>query len=153
MTHRYEGLGGDAALYAMQALARIHSNLRNDLFLRNTSQDSYTLFSWFYAWWIGLLGLRTAALSLAIAFKAWFFAGAWMLASDLSNRQTAFLTVGFLIITAGAYGAYGVFHYAEDWLTARSLAEPMVQPPWSSPCAERGWSDFSSPAWRWLCIP
>jgi hypothetical protein len=126
LTHRYEGLGGDAALYAMQALARIHSNLRNDLFLRNASQDSYTVFSCFYAWWIGLLGLRTAALSLTIAFKVWFFAAAWMLASDLSNRQTASLTVGLLIVTAGAYGAYGVFHYAEDWLTARSLAEPMV---------------------------
>jgi hypothetical protein len=126
LTHRYAGLGGDAALYAVQALAKIHSNLCNDLYLRNTSQDSYTLFSSFYAWWIRLLGLRIAAVSLAVAFKAWFFVAAWTLVRDLSNRHTAFLTVGFLIVAAGSYGAYGVFHYAEDWLTARSLAEPLV---------------------------
>ena len=126
LTHLYKGLGGDAELYAVQALARIHSNLGHDLFLRNASQDSYTLFSPFYAWWIGMLGLRSASLTLAIVFKVWFFAAAWALARDLSNSHTAFLGVAMLIITVGAYGAYDVFRYAEDWLTARSLAEALV---------------------------
>ena len=126
VTHRYKGLGGDAELYAVQAWARIHSNLVDDLFLRNASQDTYTIFSPFYAWWIGLMGLRNAALTLAIVFKVWFFAAAWALARDLSSSHTAFLAVALLIITLGAYGAYGVFHYAEDWLTARSLGEALV---------------------------
>jgi len=126
LTHRYEDIGGDAELYAVQALAKIHPSLRGDLFLRNTSQDSYTLFSSLYAGWIGLVGLSLAALSLALAFKVWFFAAAWTLASDLWDRRIAFLSVAVLVLTTGAYGAYGVFHFAEDWLTARSLAEPLV---------------------------
>ncbi len=65
-------------------------------------------------------------LTLTIAFKVWFFAAAWLLARQLSNSTRAFLAVASLIITAGAYGAFGVFHYAEDWLTARSLAEALV---------------------------
>jgi hypothetical protein len=126
VTHRYKGLGGDAELYAVQALSRIYSNLREDLFLRNVSQDTYTIFSPLYAWWIGLLGLRHAALTLAVAFKVWFCAAAWAMARDLFDGHTAFLAVAMLIIATGAYGAYGVFHYAEDWLTARSLGEALV---------------------------
>jgi hypothetical protein len=77
-THTFKGLGGDAELYAVQALARIHQNLSNDLFLRNTSQDTYTIFSPFYAWCIRLVGLRPAALTLTVAFKLWFFGASWV---------------------------------------------------------------------------
>lgn len=126
MTHRYQGLGGDAELYAVQAMARIHTNLLNDLFLRNTSQDAYTGFSRFYACCIAQFDLRNAALLLTIVFKIWFFGAAWALVRRLSDNHTAFLAVALLIITVGAYGAYGVFRYAEDWVTARSLAEALV---------------------------
>ncbi len=126
MTHQYKALGGDAGLYAFQALARIHPNLLNDLYLRNASQDSYSIFSGFYARCMALLGVRTAALTLTVVFKVWFFAAAWALARELSNRYTAFLAVALLTVSAGEYGAYHVFHYAEDWLTARSLAEALV---------------------------
>jgi hypothetical protein len=126
VTHHYQGLGGDARLYAVQAFARIHPNLLDDLYLRNTSQDSYTIFSNIYVKCIGLIGLRNAALTLAIVFKIWFFVAAWLLARRLSNSYLAFLASALLIITTGEYGAFGVFHYAEDWLTARSLAEALV---------------------------
>jgi hypothetical protein len=126
VTHQYRGLAGDAELYAVQALARIHPNLVHDLFLRNTSQESFTLFSPFYAWCISLLGLRSAALTLTIAFKVWFFAAAWVLARRLLDSRAAFLAVASLIVTVGPYGAYDVFHYAEDWVTARSPAEALV---------------------------
>ena len=126
LTHRYKSLEGDAELYGVQALARIHLNLYVDLFLRNTSQDTYTVFSPFYAWCIGLIGLRKAALALTVAFKIWFFLASWLLARQLSNNGIAFVTISLLIITTGAYGAYDVFHYAEDWLTARSLGEALV---------------------------
>jgi hypothetical protein len=126
VTHQYRGLAGDAELYAVQALARIHPNLFHDLFLRNRSQDTFTVFSPFYASCISILGLRSAALTLTIAFKVWFFIAAWVLARRLSNSRTAFLAVASLIVTLGSYGAYGVFQYAEDWVTARSLAEALV---------------------------
>src|SRR3981189_1492301 len=74
LTHRYKGLGGDAELYAVQALAKIHPNLAGDLFLQNNSQDRYTVFSPLYAWCIRWLGLRGAAMTLVIVLKIWFFA-------------------------------------------------------------------------------
>ncbi len=126
LTHRYKGIGGDAELYAVQALARIHSNLASDLFLRNTSQDTYSLFSTLYAWCIGQLGIRNAALTLTIICKVWFFTVSWMLARRLSSPRMAFFAVALLIIIPGEYGAYRVFHYAEDWLTARSVGEALV---------------------------
>ena len=125
-THHYQGLGGDAELYAVQAWARIHPNLFHDLYLQNTSQDSYSVFSSFYAACIGLIGLRNAALGLMIVFKAGFFAAAWLLARRLASGPCAFLAVAVLIVTAGGYGAFGVFHTAEDWLTARTPAEALV---------------------------
>jgi hypothetical protein len=125
-THRYQGLDGDARLYAFQAMARLHPALVNDLYLRNTSQDAYTVFSGFYAKCIEMIGLGKAALILTLVFKIWFFAAAWLLARRLSNSCGAFITVALLIITAGGYGAFGVFRYAEDWLTARSPAEALV---------------------------
>ncbi|MGO9995982.1 MAG: hypothetical protein ACLPTF_26225 [Steroidobacteraceae bacterium] len=126
LTHRYRALDGDAELYAVQALARIRRGLANDLFLQNLSQDRYTIFSPLYAWCIGLFGLRSAAMLLTVVFKVWFFTSAWWLARELSNRDTAFLATALLIVTGGAYGAFNVFHYSEDWVTARSMAEALV---------------------------
>jgi hypothetical protein len=126
VTHRYKGLGGDAELYAMQALAKIHSNLAGDLFLQNSSQDRYTIFSPLYAAFIRWLGLRAAATTLVVALKIWFFAAAWALARELFDRRVAFLSTAFVMLIAGSYGGYSVFNYSEDWLTARTLAEPIV---------------------------
>jgi hypothetical protein len=126
LKHHYLGLGGDARLYAVQALARVHPNLFNDLYLRNASQDSYTLFSSLYAPCIGLIGLGNAALTLTVAFKILFFAASWVLAKRLFRGACAFLAVALLILIPGIYGSFGVFQYAEDWLTARSAAEALV---------------------------
>jgi hypothetical protein len=126
LTHRYKGVGGDAGLYAVQALAKIHSNLASDLFLQNNSQDNYTVFSGFYAWCIQWLGLFGAAMTLVIALKIWFFAAAWALARELSGHRSAFLSTVIIMVIPGSYGGYSVFSFSEDWLTARTLAEPMV---------------------------
>jgi hypothetical protein len=126
LRHHYLGLGGDARLYAVQALARTHPNLFRDLFLQNVSQDSYTIFSSVYAPCIGLIGLANAALTLTFAFKILFFAASWVLARRLLDGPCAFLAIALLILIPGIYGAFGVFQYAEDWLTARSAAEALA---------------------------
>src|SRR5271170_437463 len=62
----YQGFAGDAQIYAFQALARIHPALSTDLYLQNTSQDQYTIFSPVYAAFIGWLGLDNAARLLTL---------------------------------------------------------------------------------------
>ncbi len=126
ITHVYKGLTGDAELYAVQALAKIRPGLAADLYLQNVSQDRFTIFSPLYAWFIGLLGLQSAALTLTLLLTAGFLGAAWVLARELSTAATAFLAVAALIMLKGTYGSYGVFSYAENWLTARTLAEAMV---------------------------
>jgi hypothetical protein len=126
LTHRYLGLDGDAKLYAFQALARIHPSLGTDVFLQFGSQDRFTIFSPLYARCVQLFGLQSAEMFLAIVCKVWFFAAAWALARAISNYRIAFLATAALIVVVGRYGAYSIFQYSEDWLTARSLAEALV---------------------------
>lgn len=126
LTHRYQGLAQDARLYAVQALSTLNPALKGDLYLQNTSQDHYTVFSPIYAEVIQWLGLHGAARTLTLLFAMAFLAAAWQLANRLLAPGEAWLAVGTLILTVGAYGSYGVFHFAEDYLTARSAAEALV---------------------------
>jgi hypothetical protein len=129
----YQGFAGDAQIYAFQALARIHPALTADLYLQNTSQDQYTVFSPFYACFIRWLGLDSAALLLALCFTAWLIAAAWKLAAALAARNgamvangTAWLGAAFFVIAAGDYGAAGVFRVFDSFLSARLPAEALA---------------------------
>jgi hypothetical protein len=126
LTHRYPGLVGDAGLYAVQALSRTDAGLARDVFLSNASQDRYTLFSPFYAFFIKILGMRAAAISLLVAFKICFYATAWAFSRRLFDTSTALLATALLVVTPLEYGAYHVFRVAEDMLTARSMAEALA---------------------------
>jgi hypothetical protein len=126
LMHRYAGLDRDAQIYAFQAVAKINTALRTDLYLQNTSQDQFTIFSPFYAWFIRLLGLESAARFLTVLFVVWFLAAAWKLERELTTRDTAWLGVASLVITAGSYGAFSVFKFSEQFLTARLPAEALV---------------------------
>src|SRR5271163_1950919 len=128
----YQGFAGDAQISAFQALARIHPALSTDLYLQNTSQDQYTVFSPVYAWFIGWLGLEYAARVLTLFFTAWLFAAAWKLAAGITRgaanaaNSAAWLGAAFLVIAAGDYGAAGVFRISDSFLTARLPAEALV---------------------------
>jgi hypothetical protein len=124
--HGYHGLTDDGQIYAFQAFARLHPQLTADLYLQNTSQDQFTLFSPLYAWCIGILGLENAARLLTLVFSVWFLAAAWFFASALTGRDTAWLAVAFLLIVAGDYGASGVFRIFDPFLTARLPAEALT---------------------------
>src|SRR5208282_5823057 len=117
LLHGYQGFAGDAQIYAYQALARIHPALSADLYLENTSQDRYTVFSPFYAWLIRWIGLANAARLLTIFFTAWLVAAAWKLAAGLTSSSAAWLAAAFLVIAAGDYGAAGVFRISDSFLT------------------------------------
>src|SRR5882757_5496797 len=124
--HGYHGLTGDGQIYAFQAFARLHPQLTADLYLQNTSQDQFTLFSPPFAWWIGLMGLENAARLLTLVFSVWFLAASWSFAAAVAGRGPAWLAVAFLLIVAGAYGGAGVFRILDPSLTARLPAEALI---------------------------
>jgi hypothetical protein len=132
----YHGIVGDGQIYALQALARIQPHLAADLYLKNASQDQFTIFSPFYAWFIELLGLERAARLLTLLFTIWFLAAAWSAARALAGRDGAWLAVALLLIVTGSYGGSGVFGFSEQFLTARLPAEALVAT--SLACYARG---------------
>jgi hypothetical protein len=122
----YHGLTGDGQIYALQATARFHTQLAADLYLQNTSQDRFTIFSGPYAWFIQLLGLEQAARCLTMFFTLWFLAASWSAARAIGGRDAAWLAVAFLLIIDGSYGASGVFRISEQFLSARLPAEALI---------------------------
>ena len=126
LTHHYGGITQDAHIYAFQAFARIRPALHADIYLSNTSQDRFTIFSPIFAMFIRWLGLNVAGELLLGVCLTGFFAAGWFAARTLLGRELAVFSVALLILTAGVYGAYGIFTYAQDYLTARSPAEALV---------------------------
>ena len=124
--HGYHGLTGDGQIYAFQALARLHPQLATDLYLQNTSQDRFTLFSPLYSWCIGLLGLENAARLLTLLFTLWLLGAVWSFARAVAGRDAAWAAVAFLLIVAGNYGGSGVFRILQPFLTARLPAEALI---------------------------
>jgi hypothetical protein len=126
LMHGYHGLTGDGQIYAFQAFARLHPHLATDLYLQNTSQDQFTLFSPLYAWCIGLLGLENAARLLTLLFTLWLLLGVWCFARAVTDRHAAWAAVALLLIVTGDYGASGVFHVLDPFLTARLPAAALT---------------------------
>jgi hypothetical protein len=126
LTHRYHGLVGDSELYAMQAVARTDPGLARDVFLSSSSQDRYTIFSPVYSFFIRVLGLHVAALSLMVSFKLCFYCAIWAFSRKLAGARPALLATALMIVAPLEYGAYHVFWISEDMLTARTLAEALA---------------------------
>lgn len=122
----YQGFAGDAQIYAFQALARIHNALSTDLYLHRPSQDEFTVFSPFYAFFVSWFGLDRAARILTLLFTAVFFISTWNFAAAITNRRTAWFAVMFLIVASVDYGGSGVFRLSEGYLTARLPAQALI---------------------------
>ena len=124
--HGYHGVTEDGQIYAFQAYAILHPQLAADLYLQNTSQDQFTLFSPLYACFIRLLGLENAARLLTLIFTLWFLAATHGFARAVVGRDAAWLVVPFVLIVAGDYGGSGVFQMLDPFLTARLPAEALI---------------------------
>jgi hypothetical protein len=144
LMHGYHGLTGDGQIYALQAFARLHPQLATDLYLSNTSQDRYTLFSPFYAWWIELLGLENAARLLTLLFTGWLLAAVWSVTRAVAGRETAWVSVAFVLSAAGYYGGSGVFRILDPFLTARLPAEALVVTALACQTSGKQWFAFAA---------
>lgn len=123
----YEGLQHDGVLYNGQALVRGRvPALRADPFFSGGSQDAFSLYSLavapLYDLWgpavthqalllVGLVGTALALLALlrSLSLQAW---APWGLLA--------------VAVLSPLYGGNRIFSYTEPFLTARSLAEPLV---------------------------
>ncbi len=125
-THPYEGIWHDGTLYLAQALLKINPSIyQHDVFFKFGSQDSYSIFSILYAFFINLMGIETAALVLVVISQIFFIFALWLLITEIYGRAIRAWSICGLAILSAYYGSYSIFSYAENFFTARSIAEPL----------------------------
>lgn len=124
-TRRYQGLVLDARLYTVQALHLLDpARYAGDLYFAFGSQDRFTIFSWFYAPLLHLLGVAWAGLLLTVAGEAlWLFGVAALARALLADRRLALVATFGVVVLPGAYGPYG---FGEPFLTPRLYAEGLT---------------------------
>lgn len=123
----YLGVHHDGVLYLGQTLNRLNpSYYEHDLFLSLSQQDRFTIATTLIgALYLHLPDLGTANLLLlsctqfAMGILIWF----WVRPLGWVAACTGLMAVA---VTTHAYGPNYVFHVAERFVTARSLAEPVV---------------------------
>lgn len=126
--HPYWGLWHDGTLYFGQVL--LHSRvpqLAQDLFFASGSQDRYSIYAHVVKPLYALFGQPATHMSGVLC--SWALMGGGVLALLRSLQPTPMAAVWGLLafaVTAPIYGGGWVFGYGEQFLTARSVAEPML---------------------------
>ncbi len=125
-THPYFGIWHDGILYLGQAFLNINPSIfQDDVFFKYGSQDSYSIFSPLYVFFIKLMGVENAALFLLFFSQIFFISALWLVCTEIYGKIVgAWSTCGLAILSA-YYGAESIFSYAETFFTARSIAEPL----------------------------
>lgn len=120
----YNGLVHDSILYSAQAMTRLLPGiLDNDPFFRFGSQDNYTIFSSFHAFFLQEFGVENAALILTVLGKClWFLGINWLGGAITTNRNTIFAVATALTLPTH-YDGFEIFSYGESFATARLFAE------------------------------
>ena len=127
LCHPYRGIVHDNRIYALLALNFNDARgMGEDLFLKHGSQDSFTLFSPFYAWWISLLGLDASNRMLVGVGQALWILGAFALIRSLLSPRFSWLALLFLAAYPPYYGGDKIFSIGEGFLSPRLLAEALT---------------------------
>lgn len=136
--HPYWGLWHDGTLYFGQVL--LHSRvpqLAQDLFFASGSQDRYSVYAHVVGPLYALIGQPATHLTGVLCSWTLMAAGVLALLRPLQPQPLAGLwgMLAFAVITP-IYGGGWVFSYGEQFLTARSFAEPLLL--WSLVALLRG---------------
>ena len=127
LTRPYRGVRHDAILYLGQALGRLMPDrFGSDLFLHTGAQDKYSLFSPLLAPLLGHLGVGSVEMALLVACHAAFMLACWKITEGWFARPLRWAAMMFIAVLPHTYGGLGEFSYAEPFLTARSVAEPLA---------------------------
>ncbi len=123
----YRGVRHDGLLYLGEALNRLlPGRFANDLFLHSGMQDRFSVFSVVLAPLVSMLGIGLGELVMLAACHLLFVLAAWELTGDWSSRPLRWAMLAFVVALPHTYGGLGEFGYAEPFLTARSVAEPLA---------------------------
>jgi len=124
----YRGIRHDAILYAGQALSHLWPDIfSRDVFFAHGSQDSFSAFSALTAALFECVGVVAVEAWAPLAIHGIFLLLAfWLVRIDETcSGFEAWLALISLAAFPHLYDGQGVFAFAEPFLTARTLAEPL----------------------------
>lgn len=124
----YLGIRHDAMLYTAQALHQMWPGIfSQDLFFAHGSQDSYSVFSSVMAWLFEQLGVAASEAYVPLVFHLLLLlAAGWLLrASKVLSDFEVWLGLLALAAFPHLYDGQSIFAFAEPFLTARTVAEPL----------------------------
>lgn len=123
-----QGIRHDAILYMAQTMSRVWPEVfSHDVFFAFGSQDNFSVYSWLMARVLSAGWMVQAEPLLLWLSHAGLLAGTWMLLSR--SAMPRLLAAGGLVAVAGLSHLYGGRHliaFGEEFLTARTVAEPLV---------------------------
>lgn len=123
----YAGLRHDGILYLGQSLLHLNpAVMSRDIFFLHGSQDSFTIFSRLLAQLYGLIDLGVLQVLILAACHVALMGAVWVLLRALGSPLQAWLGLCAAAVMSHAYGGWGIFAFAERFVTARTLAEPLV---------------------------
>jgi hypothetical protein len=126
LLHPYDGIVRDAR-YLLQPLSHLHPDLhRNDVFLKFSSEDNYTVFTPLHARPVSLVGAEAATSLITFFSSLAVLTSGWLLVRTQSTAVRTWLGVGLLVILTGYYGMGATFTILEGFATPRMPAEALV---------------------------
>ena len=140
LTRPFLGLRHDGIFYMAQAMQHwMPSALSEDIFFRYGSQDQFSVFPRLMAWMYDNVGrAATQQIALAVCHAALVLVMAGLL-RPIPQQALRWLGLVAVATMSHYYGGRTVFSFAETFLTARTLAEPL------SLAALLAWMS----GWRW----
>jgi len=125
LSRPYLGVRHDGVLYMGQVLQHLHPGLLDrDLFFAFGSQDRFSFFSSVLAAGQRAFGLPATQLLVLLACHATLLAGAAWLVRSLPSAAERWMALVSLGTMSHVYGGFGIFSFAENFVTARTVAEP-----------------------------
>lgn len=123
-----QGVRHDAILYMAQVLSHVHPEVfHHDIFFAYGSQDSYSIYSRLLAPLLQAGLMDTAPLVLLWTAHLGLLMAAWVL---LRQMPMSALQAGCGLVAMAAlshlYGGRDLIAFGEEFLTARTLAEPLA---------------------------
>ncbi|RTL44288.1 MAG: hypothetical protein EKK53_08440 [Burkholderiales bacterium] len=125
LVHPYAGIRHDGVLYLGQVLHHLGlGDLHRDVFFAHGSQQDWSLYSRLMAPLYERAGIAQVSLLVLVPAHAATAVAMWMLLRPL-DRELRWAGFMSLALMQHIYGGIGAMSFGENFLTARTLAEPL----------------------------
>ncbi|MES2090104.1 MAG: hypothetical protein V4532_09025 [Pseudomonadota bacterium] len=123
----YHGIRHDGILYLGQVMRGLMPQVfLHDIFFKYGSQDQYSIYSPIISWFLQRGDLHWVVVSLIWCCHLTLLWQAWRLVRQVSASAVAWWSLMAMTVFSHDYGGGHIMQFGEEFLTARSISEPLV---------------------------